>query len=209
MRKAASVVAVVGSYRTGGIVDRVVDEILKAAREQGAETSKIFLPDRRIEFCRNCRKCTQAEGFGHGACPHTDDMEAVLDEIQAADALVLASPVNFGTVTAVMKRFIERLVCFSYWPWGMMSPKVRNRRKDKQAVIVVSSAAPAFLVRLRTGTAGLLKTAAALLGARTVGTVFVGLAARKQDQALSRGTLKKAGIMGRKLAAATESRREA
>lgn len=207
MRKGKKIVAVVGSYRRGGIVDRVVDEILASARNEGAETSKIFLMDRHIEFCTNCRQCAGQSGFDHGKCPQVDDMEAILDELTGADALVLGSPMNFGTVTAVMKRFIERLVCFAYWPWGMMSPKTRNRRMGKEAVIVISSAAPAFLMRFRTGIAGLLKTAASLLGARTVGVVAVGLAARKPHQELRKGTIKKARLLGKALAGAAESGR--
>jgi len=52
------VTAIVGSYRKGGIVDSVIDEILSSAREEGAEVSKIYLIDRHIEFCTNCRRCT-------------------------------------------------------------------------------------------------------------------------------------------------------
>jgi multimeric flavodoxin WrbA len=202
------VVAVVGSYRTGGVVDRVVDEILASARGQGAETPKVFLMDRHIEFCRNCRQCTQDPGPARGTCPCDDDMAAILDELESADALVLASPMNFGTVTAVMKRFIERLTVYAWWPWGRWSPKARNPRKTKAAVIVVSSAAPALLVRLRTNIAGLLKTAAYLLGARTVGVIAVGLAARERHQRLSRGTMEKARLMGRKLVAGSGPGRE-
>jgi multimeric flavodoxin WrbA len=54
-------------------------------------------------------------------------MGAILDEIAASDAVVLASPMNFWTVTALMKRFIERLVCFAYWPWGMGARKHARR----------------------------------------------------------------------------------
>ena len=81
-------------------------------------------------------------------------------------------------------------------------------RKTKAAVIVVSSAAPALLVRLRTNIAGLLKTAAYLLGARTVGVIAVGLAARERHQRLSRGTMEKARLMGRKLVAGSGPGRE-
>ena len=41
---------------------------------------------------------------------------ALLNELERSDAIVLASPMNFWTVTAVMKRFIERLLG-SAWPW--------------------------------------------------------------------------------------------
>ena len=77
-------------------------------------------------------------------------MCAILDEIEKSDAIVIASPVNFGTVTAVMKKFIERLVCFAYWPWGKAAPKIRDTRKSRKAVVISSSAAPAILTRLFT-----------------------------------------------------------
>lgn len=53
------VLAIVGSYRKGGIIDTATDEILASAREEGAEAEKIYLIDKHIEFCTNCRSCTQ------------------------------------------------------------------------------------------------------------------------------------------------------
>ena len=138
------VTAIVGTYRKGGIIDTAVNEILDSAKEDGFETKKIYLIDRQIEFCKNCRACTQLEGQGPGKCCIDDDMAGILAEIEGSDAIVLGSPVNFGTVTAVMKKFIERLVCFAYWPWGMNAPRVRDKEIRKRAVVVVSSAAPSL-----------------------------------------------------------------
>ena len=139
------ITAIVGSYRKDGVIDQAVDEMLAAAREAGAETTKIYLVDTRIEFCTNCRLCAQQEGAARGLCPIADQMGDVLDQVEASDAIILASPTNFATVTALMKRFIERLVCYAYWPWGMTAPKVRNRQMPRRAVLVASSAAPALL----------------------------------------------------------------
>lgn len=196
------ITALVGSYREGGVIDRAVDEILAAAEEAGAETTRIFLRERQIEFCRNCRTCTQQEGERRGDCPLGDEMTAILDRIERSNALVLASPVNFGTISAVMKRFIERLACYAWWPWGTRIPKTRTKAMNKRAVLVVSSAAPALLVRLRTGIAGLLKEAAAVLGARTVGELYIGMAAGSPDQAISGRVVKKARRLGQSLACA-------
>jgi multimeric flavodoxin WrbA len=194
------ILAIVGSYRKGGVVDTAVDEILASAREAGADTTKIHLIDKHIEFCTNCRTCTQQEGQRQGECPLADDMRGILDEIQRSDAIVLASPMNFWTVTAVMKRFIERLVCFAYWPWGAHGPKLRNTRKEKLAVIVVSSAAPSLLARLMTRMVGLLKSCAGLLGAKTVGVLFIGLAAGEPNPDIGQRARKKARRLGRLLA---------
>lgn len=194
------ITAVVGSYRKGGIVDTAVDAILASARDSGAATSKIYLLDQRIEFCRNCRQCMQLKGLKRGECALDDEMCAVLDEIESSDAIVLASPMNFGTVTALMKRFIERLVCYAFWPWGKPAPAQRDRRKEKRAVVVASSAAPALLARISSKIIKELKAAAGLLGARTVGVLFIGLAALAPKQQLKPRTLAKARRLGKKLA---------
>ena len=195
------VTAIVGSYRKGGIIVQAVGEILAAARETGAETTTISLMDKHIDFCRNCRACTQSEGSGRGVCAIKDDLDAVLREIEASDALILASPMNFGTVTAVTKRFIERLICLVYWPWGQMAPRNRIREKSKRAVIVTASSAPAFVYWFISDIVGLLKTAAGLLGAKTVGVLFIGLAAGKQQPELGERQRRRARRLGKKLVA--------
>jgi len=194
------ITAIVGSYRKGGVVDSAVDAVLAAARDEGAETAKIYLVDRHIEYCANCRTCTQQPGSERGDCVLDDDVRGILDEIARSDAVVLGSPMNFGTVTAVTKAFIERLVCYAHWPWGGMAPKIRSTRKDKRAVVVASSAAPALLARMTSGMVGLMKKAVGLLGAKPAGVLFVGIAAMQQQPRLSERTLRKARRLGKRLA---------
>jgi multimeric flavodoxin WrbA len=195
------VTAIVGTYRKNHMIDTAVDEILDSVKQEGFETNKIYLIDKHIEFCKNCRTCTQMDGREPGKCCIDDDMASILAEIEKSDAIVLGSPINFGTVTAVMKKFVERLVCFAYWPWGMNAPKVRNKKKIKRAVVVVSSAAPSLLVRLTTRTTSLLKKTAGLMGARTVGVLFIGLASREEKQSVPERIREKARSLGKKLVA--------
>jgi multimeric flavodoxin WrbA len=199
MNHRLTVTAILGTYRKGGVIDSAVDEILASAREAGAETEKIYLIDKHIEFCTNCRTCTQPEGETRGPCPTADEMGAILDQIERSDAIILASPMNFWTVTAVMKRFIERLVCYAYWRWGKAAPKIRTKRKDKRAVLVVSSAAPSILARLMSRMVGLLKSCAGLLGAKTIGVLWIGLAAGEQKPVLGSRAKRKARRLGKRL----------
>jgi len=201
------VMAIVGSYRKGGVIDMAVDEILSAARASGAETEKVYLIDRRIEFCTNCRTCTQREGPNRGQCPLDDELRDILDAAERSDALVVGSPMNFWTVTAVTKRFIERLVCYAWWPWGMAAPKGRTSRRPRRAVVVASSAAPALMGRYFTRMVGLMKTTAELLGAKVVGVLFIGLAAGEQHPVLSESTRRRARRLGARLAAAAQAAR--
>jgi NAD(P)H-dependent FMN reductase len=200
MNHPIKITAIIGTYRKGGIINQAVDAIIESAKEEGAEVEKIVLLDKHIEFCNNCRACTQEEGPRPGKCPIADDMNGILDQIERSDAIILASPMNFWTVTAVMKRFIERLVCFAYWPWGKAAPKMRSNQKTKRAVIVASSAAPAFLARLVTRMVGLLKSVAGIFGAKTIGVLFIGLAAAEQHPTLSDRNIKKAHRLGKLLA---------
>lgn len=201
MNDRTRITAIVGSYRRGGVIDSAVDAILASAEQAGAEVKKIHLLDQHIEFCSNCRSCTQHEGLDHGMCPIDDDMQAILSEVEQSDALVIASPMNFWTVTALMKRFIDRLICFAHWPWGMAAPKIRDKRKPRVAVIVASSAAPSLIARTITRMVGLLKTCAGLLGAKTVGVLFIGLAAGQSEPDIGDRARRKARKLGKKLAA--------
>lgn len=197
---ATRIVAITGSYRQGGITESAVEAVLAGARERGAETRTIRLMDRHIEFCTNCRACTQVSGAGRGACPQQDDLEAILAEVEAADAIVLGAPVNFYNVTAVFRRFLERLTGYAYWPWGKPSPAFRTGHPTKKAVLVSSMAAPGFLLPLFTGAPRALKIATKVLGARSIGNLWLGLSAIDPNQRLSPKQKARAQALGRHLA---------
>jgi NAD(P)H-dependent FMN reductase len=200
MTEAKNIAAIIGSYRPGGITELALAELLAAAEAAGASVTRIDLRERHVEFCTNCRHCTSQPGPERGSCPLDDDLNSILETIRQADAIVLVSPVNFGTVTALMKRFMERLVCFAYWPWGAAAPKVRSNATTKPAVIIIASAAPALMARYLTGTVRLLAKTAGLLGARPIGVLAIGFAALRQEPHLSERTRNKARRLGRLLA---------
>lgn len=194
------VVAVVGSYRRGGIIDTAVEAVLEGARERGASTQVIYLTEKHIEFCTNCRTCTQTPGPERGRCPQKDDLEDVLTQIEAADSLVLASPVNCGNVTAVFRRFMERMVGCAYWPWGQPAPKVRSTVRHQKAVLMASSAMPGLLLPIATSAPSALRMTARMLGARPIGKLWIGLAAGQLDEKPSRRKLERARKLGMRLA---------
>jgi NAD(P)H-dependent FMN reductase len=197
---AQKVVAIVGSYRKGGTIDSAVLAILGAARENGAETRILYLTDQHLEFCNNCRRCTQAPGLHRGSCVQQDDLESILTEIEAADALVLGSPVNYWNATAIFRQFTERLIGATYWPWGQGAPRLRNKRLTRKAVLVASSAMPGFCIPLLTGAARALRVTAKMLGIKTVSTLWIGLTGKQPTQPLSPRTLARARRIGLTLA---------
>lgn len=175
---APKVLIVNGSYRDDGITDQAVaaaNEVLVAA---GAEVETVCLRDYPIEFCLNCRECTQAPGSLPGRCVLDDGMHALIDRIETAQALIFAAPTNLGSVTAVFKRFLERLIPYAYWPWGRPYPLMRKRNSvPKPALLISSSASPGWLGRWLFGSARQLRMAAKIVGAKPVGVLFTGLVA--------------------------------
>lgn len=194
------VVAIVGSYRKGETIDTAVEAILEGARAKGARTHKIYLMEQHIEFCKNCRRCATTPGPERGKCAQEDDLEELLLEIEAADGVVLGSPVNMGNVTAIFRRFMERLIGFGYWPWGQAAPGLRDKRPTRKAALVASSAMPSPMMQIFTGATSALRMAAKMLGAKTVGTLWIGLAAGEMHHELSPRTLARARRIGWKLA---------
>jgi NAD(P)H-dependent FMN reductase len=180
-------------------VESAVDELLGAAQAEGASVDKVNLLDRHVDFCTNCRACTLQPGTERGQCPIQDDVPDILGRLERSDAFILASPMNFGTVTALMKRFIERTVCYGYWPWGG-GPKDRARPRTKRAVLVASSAAPAPLARWTSTMPKLLAQVARLLGARRIDTLWIGFARATPDAGLSDTARARARLLGRRLA---------
>jgi multimeric flavodoxin WrbA len=195
----SKVVAIVGSYRRGGTTDTAVEAILAGAREKGAETQTIYLTEHPIRFCTNCRKCVQALGETRRMCVQEDGLEAILQQIETADSVVLGSPVNFGNATAIFRRFLERLLGSAYWPWGQNAPTGRSKRMTRKAVLVATSAMPGFLIPIATGTGKALNMAATRLGAKTVGSLWIGLTASEPHHELSARTREKARHLGWKL----------
>ncbi len=178
--------AINGSYRDDGITDQVVEIMLQVARESGAEAEIVLLRDYPIEFCLNCRECMQAPGEVPGVCVHHDNMQNLVDRIERADAFVLASPTNLGSVTAVFKRFMERLAVYAYWPWGNNAPQFRKSGSlTKKAVLISSCAAPGFIGRWLYASHGQLKMTAKVIGANPVGSMFTGMIAKQPDPRLS------------------------
>jgi multimeric flavodoxin WrbA len=194
------IVAIVGSYIKGGTTDSAVEAILAGAREKGAITHTIYLTDQTLHYCKNCRKCTLTPGLERGHCDQQDDLEPILAEIEACDAVVLGSPINFGNVTAVFRTFLERLIGCFYWPWDQGTPQPRQKHPIRKAALVATSGMPGFLIPVFTGVRGTLRLTAKLLGAKPVGTLFIGLSAMEPKHPLSARARERARRIGWKLA---------
>jgi NAD(P)H-dependent FMN reductase len=189
-----------GSYREGGATDQAIARTLESL--QGAEIDQVNLREYPIEFCLNCRECMQQPGTAPGRCVHDDDMAALVDRIEAADAYILAAPTNLGSVTALFKRFMERLAVYGFWPWGEPAPRLRKAgQAPKKAMLISSSAAPAIMGRWLYASRKQLRVTARAIGAKPVGLLFSGMVSQQRQPRLSRRTIARAKSMAQRLLA--------
>jgi len=105
------IVGVSGSPRKGGNTDRSLQEALRACTET-CSTELISLANLKIAECNGCDHCKK-EGTRKLPCPpHDDDMTKLYGELASADGFIFASPVYYGSVTGIMKIFMDRFIPF-------------------------------------------------------------------------------------------------
>lgn len=120
---AVKVLGILGSPRRGGNTEILLDQALAGARSQGAETEKLILNELDITPCQSCDKCLET-----GECATDDDMSLVYPKLNAADCLILASPIFFSSLTAQAKLMIDR--CQSIWAAKyVLGRQVAKRRR--------------------------------------------------------------------------------
>lgn len=93
------------SPRKNGNSDILCHQFMKGAADAGNQVELISLYDKNIGFCRACYAC-----FKTGKCVLKDDMAEILDKIQAADVLVVATPTYFLTMNGKLKNTIDRFL---------------------------------------------------------------------------------------------------
>jgi len=126
------VLGIAGSPRRDGNTDLLLAEVMKGAASSGAEVKTIVLNNLKITPCQHCDACLEA-----GNCRIQDDMQMIYEELEEADRVVLASPIQFMTVTAQMKAMIDR--CQALWArkYVLKIPPLKNRRERKGLFISV------------------------------------------------------------------------
>jgi multimeric flavodoxin WrbA len=105
------VVGVSGSPRKSGNTDRCLKEALAACSKESS-TEMISLANLRIAECDGCYRCRK-EGTASLPCPaNDDDMSGLYGTLASADGFIFASPVYYGSVTGIMKTFMDRFIPF-------------------------------------------------------------------------------------------------
>jgi multimeric flavodoxin WrbA len=113
------ILALIGSQRKKGNTARIVQMIetrmqaLAVQHTTPLAFETLFLGDLDIQPCRGCRACFDRE---EEACPIKDDIPLIRAKMNAADALILASPVYVDDVSGLVKTWMDRLAYLCHRP---------------------------------------------------------------------------------------------
>ncbi len=90
-----------------GNTNIMAESLLAGAKETGAKTENICLVYKKILQCAGCFGCWSKTP---GKCVIRDDMEDLMKIFLDSDIVGLATPLYTGTMTALMKNFLDRMI---------------------------------------------------------------------------------------------------
>jgi len=113
------VIGIVGSPRKNGNTEFLTAHTMRAIAEEGLDTELIRLAGLKIGPCTACMACKKQE-----TCSIKDDLFPIYLRMKEADGIILASPVYYGSATALIKALMERVGYIAHWNGEALRGKV-------------------------------------------------------------------------------------
>ena len=113
------VLAITGSPRAESNTRRYVEHCLEILGQHGLETELIALREKKINPCLGCYSCTKEK-----RCAQKDDFAEVLAAMEAAQGIVLGSPVYLSSVAPEMMSLLARATFVAHWNNKFLAGKV-------------------------------------------------------------------------------------
>ena len=131
------VLCIAGSPRRNGNSEQLLDALALGVSDAGGEPVRLRVADAGVTPCRACNACSR-----NGTCIVSDGMDAVYPELDAADAIAVATPVFFATVPATLKALYDR--CQPYWARRYVLGQPAAAVKRPGAILVVGGGGDPF-----------------------------------------------------------------
>ena len=103
-----NILCINGSPRRDGSSVLLLQQILAGIQAEEHNVKIWHLRDADIGYCIGCKACHRT-----GHCVQRDDVDSILQDLIAADLVILASPSYWGDVTGQMKVFFDRNTPYS------------------------------------------------------------------------------------------------
>lgn len=100
----SKVLLINGSPNAHGCTATALEEMIKVFEQQGIETELIRLGRETIRGCISCGTCEKK-----GKCVFDDVVNEIAPKFEAADGLVVGSPVYYGSPNGTLLSFLDRL----------------------------------------------------------------------------------------------------
>ena len=108
----------------------MIDELLRACKDNGAIVEKIYLSDLNIKPCTGCRACRK--GDVKTICTIKDDMIPFYDKLYETDGFIAGFPIYTARENGIMANFMDRWDCLS-------NPSLTKKMPDIKKGLIVSS----------------------------------------------------------------------
>ncbi len=120
------VIGIVGSPRPKGNTEYLVNEALNVLKKEGIEVEMIKLGEKNVAPCEACNACTRLQN-----CQIEDDFQEIFEKIEAADGIIVGSPVYYGSASPQVMALLDRT--------GYVSMK-RGRTLDRKVGAAIAVA---------------------------------------------------------------------
>lgn len=115
-------IAINGSPRKGGNTEILLKKVLEPIEAAGWDTTYRRIGGKPVRGCTACMKCVEKQ---NGRCIIEDDViNDYIEQMLAADAIILGSPTYFADVSAEMKALIDRTGFVALANGGAFSGKI-------------------------------------------------------------------------------------
>ena len=93
-----------GSPRVGGNTTKALGEMVKIFESEGIEVESVQIGNQDVRGCIACNSCSRT-----GKCVFDDVVNELASKFEAADGLVVASPVYYASANATLIACLDRL----------------------------------------------------------------------------------------------------
>lgn len=99
-----TMLAILGSPHKNGMSALMLNYAMDLAKQSGWNIKKIDLYEEKLAFCTGCRVCLKTK-----ECV-INDIHNIASIVKESDAIVLATPVYWANVPAIVKNLFDRLL---------------------------------------------------------------------------------------------------
>lgn len=121
------IIAINGSPRKNWNTTSLLNGALEGAKLAGAETKMVHLYDLNFKGCTSCFACKQKNSKNFGKCTLNDDLKPILRELENVDAVIMGTPIYYGSIAGVMHMFLERFM-FQYMQYTQPPTSVFDKK---------------------------------------------------------------------------------